>query len=74
MNLYNSGNNLLKEEGENAHYDNNSNMLNLDNILFKSMNSLNICNAFKESSFDLIWIDGDHLYPQVVIDIVNSIS
>lgn len=49
-------------------------MLNLDNIVFKSMNSLNICSYFKESSFDLIWIDGDHLYPQVVIDIANCIN
>ena len=29
---------------------------------------------FKEKKFDLIWIDGDHLNPQVTIDIINSLD
>ena len=29
---------------------------------------------FYGKEFDLIWIDGDHLNPQVTIDIVNSLD
>ena len=49
---------------------------NLDrkNINFIKLNSLNIKKYFKEKKFDLIWIDGDHLNPQVTIDIINSLD
>ena len=49
---------------------------NLDkkNIKFIRMNSLEIGNNFKSNSFDLIWIDGDHLNPQVTIDIFQSLK
>ena len=43
------------------------------NIFFEKLNSIEIVNKFKENKFDLIWIDGDHLAPQVTIDIVNCI-
>ena len=41
------------------------------NIQFKKMNSLELCNSDK--SYDLIWVDGAHGYPNVTIDISNSI-
>ena len=49
---------------------------NLDkkNIKFKVMNSLDIGNNFKKNFFDLIWIDGDHLNPQVTLDIFQSLK
>jgi predicted O-methyltransferase YrrM len=40
------------------------------NIRFKEMNSLKI-SEFTEN-FDLIWVDGDHSYPVVAMDIINS--
>ena len=49
---------------------------NLDkkNIKFKTMNSLDLGNNFKSNFFDFIWIDGDHLNPQVTIDIFQSLN
>ena len=49
---------------------------NLDkkNIKFIIMNSLELGNNFKSNFFDLIWIDGDHLNPQVTIDIFQSLK
>jgi predicted O-methyltransferase YrrM len=49
---------------------------NLDkkNIKFKVMNSLDIGKNFKKNFFDLIWIDGDHLNPQVTLDIFQSLK
>ena len=41
------------------------------NINFKQFNSLNL--TFEKEKFDLIWVDGAHGYPQVTIDIINSI-
>ena len=48
---------------------------NLDrkNIKFIKLNSLNIKKYF-DKKFDLIWVDGDHLNPQVTIDIINSLD
>ena len=48
---------------------------NLDrkNIQFIKLNSLNIKKYF-DKKFDLIWVDGDHLNPQVTIDIINSLD
>ncbi len=48
--------------------------LNRKNINFIKLNSLNIKKHFIEKKFDLIWIDGDHLNPQVTIDIINSLD
>ena len=38
------------------------------------MSSLELENIFKNKSFDLIWIDGDHLNPQVTIDIFQCLK
>ena len=48
--------------------------LNRKNIDFIKLNSLNIKKHFNKKKFDLIWIDGDHLNPQVTIDIINSLD
>ena len=47
--------------------------LNSKNINFIKLHSLNIKKYFKDEKFDLIWLDGDHLNPQVTIDIINSL-
>ena len=36
------------------------------------MNSLKLINHNK--SYDMIWIDGNHVYPTVCIDIINSLN
>lgn len=48
--------------------------LNRKNIDFIKLNSLNIKKHFNKKKFDLIWVDGDHLNPQVTIDIINSLD
>ena len=48
--------------------------LSRKNINFIKLNSLNIKKYFNQKKFDLIWVDGDHLNPQVSIDIVNSLD
>ncbi len=48
--------------------------LNKHNINFKRINSINIKKYFSKKKFDLIWVDGDHLKPQVTIDIINSLD
>lgn len=48
--------------------------LNRKNINFIRLNSLNIKKYFNKKKFDLIWVDGDHLNPQVTIDIINSLD
>ena len=48
--------------------------LNRKNIIFIKLNSLNLKKYFKEKKFDLIWVDGNHLNPQVTIDIINSLD
>lgn len=50
------------------------NNLNRYNINFIKLNSINIEKYFHKKKFDLIWVDGDHLNPQVTIDIVNSLA
>ena len=45
-----------------------------ENISFISVDSNKINDLFEKKSFDLIWIDGDHLNPQVTKDINNSID
>ena len=44
------------------------------NIDFIKLNSIYIKKFFSEKKFDLIWVDGDHLNPQVTIDIINSLD
>ena len=41
------------------------------NVNCKEMNSLELIHH--ESKYDLIWIDGDHSYPTVAIDISNAV-
>lgn len=48
--------------------------LNIQNINLIAMDSINIYKRFKEKKFDLIWVDGDHLNPQVSIDLLNSLN
>ena len=48
--------------------------LNRDNLDFIKLNSLNIKSYFNQKKFDLIWVDGNHLNPQVTIDIINSLD
>ena len=48
--------------------------LSKKNINFIKLNSLNIKKYFKQKKFDLIWVDGDHLNPQVTLDIINSLD
>jgi len=48
--------------------------LNASNIFFHEFNSKNLLNFFEKKSFDLIWVDGDHMNPQVTLDINNSLK
>ena len=43
------------------------------NIVSLKINSLDLINKFKKNYFDIIWVDGDHLDPQVSIDIFSSL-
>jgi predicted O-methyltransferase YrrM len=47
-----------------------SNIRKSGNVEFREVNSLNLSEW--EDRFDLIWIDGDHGYPLVAMDIINS--
>ena len=42
------------------------------NINFYEMNSLKLINH--NNSYDMIWIDGNHVYPTACIDIINSLN
>jgi predicted O-methyltransferase YrrM len=48
--------------------------LSCKNIKFIKMDSFNLLNKFKFQNFDLIWVDGNHLGPQVQFDIFQSIK
>ena len=48
--------------------------LDSEKINFIMMDSKNIIEKFENKKFDLIWVDGDHLNPQVTIDIMNSLK
>ena len=50
----------------------NSNIRNNKNIIFKNLNSLKLLN-FKNTFYDLVWIDGNHMDPYVTVDIINSL-
>ena len=47
--------------------------LKFKNIFFFELNSFYLLSKFKNKKFDLIWIDGDHLNPQVTFDIFQCI-
>lgn len=42
------------------------------NISYHGLNSFFLPGLLKEKQFDLIWIDGGHLYPEVAWDICNA--
>lgn len=44
------------------------------NIKFLKLDSINLIDNFKFNSFDYIWIDGNHLGPQVQFDIFQSLK
>jgi len=48
--------------------------LNKKNIFFYELNSFNLLDKFKNKKFDIIWIDGNHINPQVSFDIFSSIK
>jgi predicted O-methyltransferase YrrM len=62
------------EENKREFLEKRNNNLNRKNINFVELNSINLKKYFYEKKFDLIWVDGDHLNPQVTIDIVNSLD
>ena len=49
----------------------NENLKLLSNVKFLEKNSLTLMST--ATSFDLIWIDGDHSYPVAAIDIANAV-
>jgi len=49
----------------------NKNLQLLTSVKFLEKNSLTLMNT--ATSFDLIWIDGDHSYPVAAIDIANAV-
>ncbi len=48
--------------------------LNKKNIFFYELNSFNLLDKFKNKKFDIIWVDGNHINPQVSFDILSSIK
>ncbi len=48
--------------------------LNEKNIKFMELNSFYLQDKFNNQKFDLIWIDGNHLNPQVTFDIFQSLK
>jgi len=46
--------------------------LKKENINFIEMDSFNLIECFQDIKFDAIWIDGDHIDPQVTIDIFSA--
>ena len=61
-------------ENLNLHLEKRKININMQNINFIKLNSIDIKKNFVRNKFDLIWIDGDHLNPQVTIDIINSMD
>ena len=43
-------------------------------IFFKQIDSLNLLDHFSKREFDVIWLDGDHLGPQIYYDLLSSIN
>jgi len=48
--------------------------LSKKNIKFYELNSFYLQDKFKDQKFDLIWIDGNHINPQVSFDIFQSLK
>ena len=44
------------------------------NIKFIEMDSFDLIDKFSNKKFDFIWVDGNHLAPQVQFDIFQSIK
>jgi len=42
------------------------------NIKYYSLNSFNLLEKFEKNYFDIIWLDGDHLNPQVTMDVISA--
>jgi hypothetical protein len=55
-------------------YDERKNNIFEKNIIFKRIDSLYLLDNFQNNSFDFIWVDGDHLSPQVQIDLFSSLK
>jgi predicted O-methyltransferase YrrM len=47
--------------------------INEKNINFIQQDSFNLFKKFKDIKFDLIWVDGDHLMPQISFDIFQAV-
>jgi len=60
--------NLLKKK----FFDIRKKNLENTNIIFKTLNSFDLLDNFKQSFFDIIWLDGDHFDPQVTMDVISS--
>ena len=45
--------------------------LNKTNIIYSPLNSFNLLDKFEKNFFDIIWLDGDHLNPQVTMDVIS---
>lgn len=43
------------------------------NIQFYELDSIQLLNKFPHEMFDLIWVDGDHLSPQVGFDLLSAL-
>lgn len=43
-----------------------------DNIKFLQMNSFDLLKKFEKNYFDVIWLDGDHINPQVCFDVISA--
>lgn len=48
--------------------------LSKKNIKFYELNSFYLLDKFKDEKFDFIWIDGNHINPQVSFDIFQSLK
>jgi predicted O-methyltransferase YrrM len=70
LNSYNRQNKFVFDEIKKKRTKNIDN----DNINFFQISSNNITKQFCNEKFDLVWIDGDHLNPQVSNDILNCIK
>ena len=43
------------------------------NICFHQFDSIELISRFESESFDIIWVDGDHLAPQVYFDLLSAL-
>jgi predicted O-methyltransferase YrrM len=46
--------------------------LNKQNINFFGMDSVDLLNNFEKETYDIIWLDGDHINPQVNMDVLST--